>query len=219
MCCSSRLLANGAALRGLIELVRQGARRWSRGRAIEKRFQARRRAARGGRAHRNARLFAYMENGKSDFAPGIGGEFCFRRIKREFHNMRWNRYEKDPCHRMILVLPGAACLRMRQKDGEDAIHAPVAATEIGFENDSAAADVSAAKTSEAVLPKVKVGFISCTTRTQPTTKRTSSTPRRKPARVSRRPGPAHQHPEGQVCYNADAELVDELQIIFAAPSV
>jgi basic membrane protein A len=119
---------------------------------------------------------------------------------------------------LILVLAVGLFAGCGKKTEKKAIPAPVAATgDPEFENDSAAADVSAAKTElKDVLPKVKVGFIFLHDENSIYDKNFIDAAKEACESLGVDLVLRTNIPEGQECYNAAAELVDDgCNIIFA----
>ena len=105
-----------------------------------------------------------------------------------------------------------------KKEAAASIPAPVAAAgDLEFENDSAAADVAAAKTELAgVLPAVKVGFIFLHDENSTYDKNFIDAAKEACDTLDVKYVLRTNIPEGQECYNAAAELVDDgCNIIFA----
>ena len=105
-----------------------------------------------------------------------------------------------------------------KKAAEVKIPAPVAAaSDVEFENDSTAADVAAAKTElKDVLPKVKVGFIFLHDENSTYDKNFIDAAKEACDGLGVAYVLRTNIPEGQECYNAAAELVDDgCNIIFA----
>ena len=120
----------------------------------------------------------------------------------------------------LLVLVMALCLfaGCAKKQAEVTLPAPVAAaSDMEFENDSAAADVAAAKKDLAeVLPKVKVGFIFLHDENSTYDKNFIEAAKEACSSLGVSYVLRTNVPEGQECYNAAAELVDDgCNIIFA----
>ena len=122
---------------------------------------------------------------------------------------------------MVLVLAMAVCLFAGcggKKEAEVTIPAPVAASsDMEFENDSAAVDVAAAKTElKDALPKVKVGFIFLHDENSTYDKNFIDAAKEACESLGVAYVLRTNIPEGQECYNAAAELVDDgCNIIFA----
>ncbi len=121
---------------------------------------------------------------------------------------------------ILLVLVMALCLfaGCAKKQAAVTLPAPVAAaSDLEFENDSAAADVAAAKKDLAeVLPKVKVGFIFLHDENSTYDKNFINAAKEACASLGVELILRTNIPEGQECYNAAAELVDDgCNIIFA----
>ena len=105
-----------------------------------------------------------------------------------------------------------------KKEAEVTLPAPVAAaSDLEFENDSTAADVAAAKTElKDVLPKVKVGFIFLHDENSTYDKNFMDAAKEACDSLGVAYVLRTNIPEGQECYNAAAELVDDgCNIIFA----
>ena len=105
-----------------------------------------------------------------------------------------------------------------KKEAEVKLPAPVAApSDMEFENDSTAADVAAAKTElKDVLPKVKVGFIFLHDENSTYDKNFIDAAKEACTSLGVEYVLRTNIPEGQECYNAAAELVDDgCNIIFA----
>ena len=120
----------------------------------------------------------------------------------------------------LLILVMALCLfaGCAKKQAEVTLPAPVAAaSDMEFENDSAAADVAAAKKDLAeVLPKVKVGFIFLHDENSTYDKNFIEAAKEACSSLGVSYVLRTNVPEGQECYNAAAELVDDgCNIIFA----
>ena len=120
----------------------------------------------------------------------------------------------------LLVLVMALCLfaGCAKKQAEVTLPAPVAAaSDMEFENDSAAADAAAAKKDLAeVLPKVKVGFIFLHDENSTYDKNFIEAAKEACSSLGVSYVLRTNVPEGQECYNAAAELVDDgCNIIFA----
>ncbi len=119
---------------------------------------------------------------------------------------------------LVLVMAAALFAGCGKKAAEAAIPAPVAApSDMEFENDSAAADVAAAKTElKDVLPKVKVGFIFLHDENSTYDKNFMDSAKEACESLGVDLILRTNIPEGQECYNAAAELVDDgCNIIFA----
>jgi len=121
---------------------------------------------------------------------------------------------------ILLVLVMALCLfaGCAKKQAEVTLPAPVAAaSDLEFENDSNAADVAAAKKDLAeVLPKVKVGFIFLHDENSTYDKNFIEAAKEACTNLGVSYVLRTNVPEGQECYNAAAELVDDgCNIIFA----
>ena len=120
----------------------------------------------------------------------------------------------------LLIVVMALCLfaGCAKKQAEVTLPAPVAAaSDMEFENDSAAADVAAAKKDLAeVLPKVKVGFIFLHDENSTYDKNFIEAAKEACSSLGVSYVLRTNVPEGQECYNAAAELVDDgCNIIFA----
>ena len=119
---------------------------------------------------------------------------------------------------LVLVMAVALFAGCGKKAAEAAIPAPVAApSDMEFENDSAAADVAAAKTElKDVLPKVKVGFIFLHDENSTYDKNFMDAAKEACESLGVEYILRTNIPEGQECYNAAAELIDDgCNIIFA----
>ena len=119
---------------------------------------------------------------------------------------------------LVLVMAVALFAGCGKKAAEAAIPAPVAApSDMEFENDSAAADVAAAKTElKDVLPKVKVGFIFLHDENSTYDKNFMDAAKEACESLGCQYVLRTNIPEGQECYNAAAELIDDgCNIIFA----
>ncbi len=122
---------------------------------------------------------------------------------------------------MVLVMVLALCTgcgKEKEKVAEVTIPAPVAAaSDLEFENDSTAADIAVAKTELAdVLSKVKVGFIFLHDENSTYDKNFINSAQEACDSLGVQYVLRTNVPEGQECYNAAAELVDDgCCIIFA----
>ena len=119
---------------------------------------------------------------------------------------------------LVLVMAVALFAGCGKKAAEAAIPAPVAApSDLEFENDSAAADVAAAKTElKDALSKVKVGFIFLHDENSTYDKNFMDAAKEACESLGCQYVLRTNIPEGQECYNAAAELIDDgCNIIFA----
>ncbi len=119
---------------------------------------------------------------------------------------------------LVLVMAVALFAGCGKKAAEATTPAPVAApSDMEFENDSAAADVAAAKTElKDVLPKVKVGFIFLHDENSTYDKNFMDAAKEACESLGCQYVLRTNIPEGQECYNAAAELIDDgCNIIFA----
>ena len=119
---------------------------------------------------------------------------------------------------LVLLLAVGMFAGCAKKAAEVKLPAPVAAaSDLEFENDSTAADVAAAKKDLAeVLPKVKVGFIFLHDENSTYDKNFIEAAKEACSSLGVSYVLRTNVPEGQECYNAAAELVDDgCNIIFA----